>query len=84
MTEAQIPLVVDHAPDAEAVVLTDETMRREAWSRDGGRTWEGLNISQVLPDGGGYGRGYGMKGGLTRLPVKDRDILVFNFLIPNN
>jgi sialidase-1 len=56
----------------------DETMRREAWSNDGGQTWKDLNISQVLPDGGGYGRGYGMKGGLTRLPVKDRDVLVFS------
>ncbi len=56
----------------------DETMRREAWSNDGGQTWENLNISPVLPDGGGYGRGYGMKGGLTRLPVKDRDVLVFS------
>lgn len=56
----------------------DETLRREAWSDDGGETWEGLNISQVLPDGGGYARGYGMKGGLTRLPVKDRDILIFS------
>ena len=26
---------------------------------DGGETWEDLNVSQVLPDGGGYGRGYG-------------------------
>jgi len=56
----------------------DETMRREAWSDDGGETWEKLNISKVLPDGGGYGRGYGMKGGLTRLPVKNRDILIFS------
>ena len=56
----------------------DETMRREAWSYDGGQTWQDLNVSQVLPDGGGYGRGYGMKGGLTRLPVKGRDILVFS------
>jgi len=56
----------------------DETLRREAWSSDGGQTWEDLHISQVLPDGGGYGRGYGMKGGLARLPVKDRDILIFS------
>ena len=56
----------------------DETKRREAWSDDGGQTWENLNISQVLPDGGGYGRGYGMKGGLTRLPVKDRDVLIYS------
>jgi len=56
----------------------DETMRREAWSNDGGETWKDLNISKVLPDGGGFGRGYGMKGGLTRLPVKKRDVLVFS------
>lgn len=56
----------------------DDTMRREAWSNDGGQTWENLHVSQVLPDGGGYGRGYGMKGGLTRLPVKDRDVLIFS------
>lgn len=56
----------------------DETMRREAWSDDGGRTWKNLNISKVLPDGGGYGRGYGMKGGLTRLPIKGRDVLIFS------
>ena len=56
----------------------DETMRREAWSDDGGQTWGRLNVSDVLPDGGGYDRGYGMKGGLTRLPVKGRDILIFS------
>jgi sialidase-1 len=56
----------------------DETMRREAWSNDGGQTWEDLNVSGLLPDGGGYGRGYGMKGGLTRLPVKGRDVLIFS------
>ncbi len=56
----------------------DETMRREAWSDDGGQTWKNLKVNQVLPDGGGYGRGYGMKGGLTRLPVKDRDVLIYS------
>lgn len=56
----------------------DEKLRREAWSDDGGRTWKDLRISKVLPDGGGYGRGYGMKGGLTRLPVKGRDVLIFS------
>lgn len=56
----------------------DEKLRREAWSDDGGRTWKNLNISKELPDGGGYGRGYGMKGGLTRLPVKGRDVLIFS------
>jgi sialidase-1 len=56
----------------------DETMRREAWSDDGGQTWKDLKISQLLPDGGGYGRGYGMKGGLTRLPVKGRNVLIYS------
>ena len=56
----------------------DEKLRREAWSDDGGQTWKNLRISQALPDGGGYNRGYGMKGGLTRLPVKDRDVLIFS------
>ena len=56
----------------------NETMRREAWSNEGGETWEDLKVSPVLPDGGGYNRGYGMKGGLTRLPVKGRDVLIFS------
>lgn len=56
----------------------DEILRREAWSCDGGQTWEDLRVSPVLIDGGGYGRGYGMKGGLVRLPVKDRDILIYS------
>lgn len=56
----------------------DEILRREAWSCDGGQTWENLRVSRVLIDGGGYDRGYGMKGGLVRLPVKDRDILIYS------
>ena len=56
----------------------DEKLRREAWSDDGGQTWKNLRISNALPDGGGYDRGYGMKGGLTRLPVKGRDVLIFS------
>ncbi len=56
----------------------DEIYRREAWSDDGGATWEGLRVSPVLVDGGGYGRGYGMKGGLVRLPVKGRDVLLYS------
>jgi len=56
----------------------EEILRREAWSYDGGQTWEDLRVSRVLVDGGGYGRGYGMKGGLVRLPVKDRDILIYS------
>ncbi len=55
----------------------DSWHRREAWSYDGGHTWEEYRISQVLVDGGGYNRGYGMKGGLVRLPVRGRDILLY-------
>ncbi len=56
----------------------EEVMRREAWSYDFGHTWEDLRVSPVLPDGGGYNRGYGCKGGLVRLPVKNRDILIYS------
>lgn len=56
----------------------EESRRREAWSRDGGETWEGLRVNPVLPDGGGIDRGYGLKAGLTRLPVAGRDILIYS------
>lgn len=56
----------------------DETLRREAWSYDGGQTWEDLRVSKVLPDGGGVNRGYGNKGGLVRLPVRAHDILIYS------
>ena len=59
-------------------VSEEERLRRIAWSYDGGETWEDLKISDILPDGGGYDRGYGMMGGLVRLPVKDRDILLYS------
>lgn len=32
----------------------------------------------MLPDGGGYNRGYGLMGGLVRLPVTNRDVLLFS------
>ena len=56
----------------------DERLRRTAWSHDGGQTWEDLAVNPVLPDGGGYDRGYGNKAGLTRLPVAGRDILIYS------
>ena len=56
----------------------EESLRREAWSSDGGQTWDNLRINEILPDGGGYHRGYGLKGGLVRLPVKNRDILIYS------
>ncbi len=56
----------------------DERLRRTAWSYDGGQTWHDLEVNPVLPDGGGYDRGYGMKAGMTRLPVAGRDILIYS------
>ncbi len=53
--------------------------RREAWSDDGGVTWKKWRIIDVLPDGD-QGRTYGCMGGLTRLPLRDRDILLFSNL----
>ena len=53
--------------------------RREAWSDDGGVTWKDWRVIDVLPDGD-QGRTYGCMGGLTRLPLKDRDILIFSNL----
>ena len=53
--------------------------RREAWSDDGGVTWKKWRIIDVLPDGD-QGRTYGCMGGLTRLPLRGRDILLFSNL----
>jgi sialidase-1 len=61
------------APEGET-----NLMRHVAYSDDGGQTWKDLSVSQVLYDGGGYGRGYGLMAGLVRLPVIGRDILVFS------
>lgn len=55
------------------------TRRREAWSDDGGLTWKNWRIVDALPDGD-QGRTYGCMGGLTRLPSKNRDILIFSNL----
>jgi sialidase-1 len=51
--------------------------RWTAWSDDGGATWKDLAICQVLPDGDQV-RDYGLMGGLVRLPVRGRDVLVFS------
>lgn len=53
------------------------TRRRSAISDDGGMTWKDWEIVDILPDGHQH-RSYGCMGGLTRLPVKDRDILIFS------
>ncbi|MDF1754380.1 MAG: sialidase family protein [Verrucomicrobiales bacterium] len=53
------------------------TRRREAWSYDGGKTWREFRIVEILPDGHQH-RSYGCMGGLVRLPVAGRDILIFS------
>lgn len=55
------------------------TRRRSAWSTDGGQSWEDWQIVDVLPDGR-QDRAYGCMGGLVRLPVGERDILIFSNL----
>ncbi|MEM7599828.1 MAG: sialidase family protein [Verrucomicrobiota bacterium] len=48
-----------------------------AWSDDGGETWEDGGICEVLPDGP-QDTDYGCMGGLVRLPIQDRDILLYS------
>lgn len=55
------------------------TRRRAAMSDDGGATWKQWRIVDALPDGHQH-RSYGCMGGLTRLPVADRDVLLFSNL----
>ena len=57
----------------------NNTRRRGAYSRDGGQTWDDWHIIEALPDGHQH-RSYGCMGGLTRLAVKGRDILIFSNL----
>lgn len=63
-----------HWPEAER-----ETRRRSAISDDGGRTWKDWRVIPELPDGR-QDRSYGCMGGLARLPLPDRDLLVFSNL----
>ena len=51
--------------------------RRSAYSADGGATWTDYKIVQILPDGP-QNTNYGCMGGLVRLPIKDKDILVYS------
>jgi sialidase-1 len=50
-----------------------------AWSYDGGAQWLNFWRSKILPDGA-RGTSYGCMGGLIRLPVKSRDILLYSNL----
>ena len=51
--------------------------RWTATSKDGGKTWNDLKFCEVLPDGP-QNTNYGCMGGLTRLAVKGRDILIYS------
>ena len=51
--------------------------RWTATSTDGGHTWKNLIFCKALPDGP-QNTNYGCMGGLTRLAVKGRDILVYS------
>lgn len=54
--------------------------RWHGWSRDGGQSWQDVSICEVLPDGA-QNRDYGLMGGLVRLPVDDRDILLYSNIV---
>jgi len=48
-----------------------------AWSDDGGESWGKATMSEVLPDGPQSSK-YGCMGGLVRLPVVGKDILLYS------
>ncbi|MFW6106744.1 MAG: exo-alpha-sialidase, partial [bacterium] len=69
--------------------VADFTSRRSyAWSHDGGESWVDAGFDELLPDGpryrgkerrgSNYNGHFGMMCGLTRLPVKGRDILIYS------
>lgn len=51
--------------------------RRHAWSKDGGETWTNWQIVNALPDGP-QNTNYGCMGGLVRIPIQGKDILVYS------
>ena len=55
------------------------TRRRCAYSDDAGASWKDWRVVEVLPDGR-QDRSYGCMGGLVRLPVVGRDVLLFSNL----
>lgn len=58
----------------------DPCLRWEAWSDDGGATWKDTAMCKILPDGArkSIGTGSGCMAGLVRLPIKERDILLYS------
>ena len=63
---------------SEEDIGPEHIMRHTAWSYDAGETWNDLSTSDLLYDGGGMRVGHGIMAGLVRLPVKNRDILLFS------
>ena len=55
----------------------DPRRRYMARSYDGGTTWQGMSIVHELPDGD-QNRDYGLMGGMVRLPLKGRDVILFS------
>lgn len=51
--------------------------RRCAFSDDGGETWADWQIVEILPDGP-QNTNYGCMGGLVRLPIEGKDILIYS------
>lgn len=51
--------------------------RWTAISDNGGATWKNLQLCEALPDGP-QNTNYGCMGGLVRLPVEDKDILLYS------
>jgi sialidase-1 len=61
----------------------DPRRRHIAWSDDGGHSWKDLTVSAELPDGE-QDRDYGLMAGLVRLPVANRDVLIFSNIESND
>ena len=53
------------------------TRRRSATSNDGGGSWTDFDVAEILPDGC-QNTAYGCMGGLVRLPITGRDIVLFS------
>ncbi|MEM6779423.1 MAG: sialidase family protein [Planctomycetota bacterium] len=51
--------------------------RWTAWSHDGGETWTEAALCDVLPDGP-QDTTYGCMGGFVRLPIRNRNILIYS------
>jgi len=63
-----------------APTTEDALWRWEANSADGGMNWINGRRSEVLPDGD-RARAYGLMGGMVRLPIMNRDILLFSNIV---